>query len=120
MIRNIAVIGMASLVCACATLSESAPSNVSPPTANGGQWTVTGKAETGMLYDDVTLYVNGTAAATGRLGPSNHHSVHIAGDNQHHIVLGICSRSDDDPVTYTCDTFVDGSSVGTLSWKADE
>ena len=110
------------LLSGCATVSESAQVTVSPLSANGDQWTVSGKAETGMLYDDVTLYVNGTVAATGRLGPaqSDHHNVHIAGSYDHHIILGVCSRNDGDPVTYHCDVSVDGSSTGTLNWKADE
>lgn len=118
MIRNVIVIGLASFVGACATLSESAQVSVSPPSANGAQWMLTGKAETGTLYDDVTLYVNGTAAATGRLGPveSDHHDVHIAGSYEHHIVLGICSRADSEPTAYTCDMYVDGASVGALRW----
>lgn len=110
------------LLSGCATVSESAQVKVNPLSANGAQWTVTGKAETGMLYDDVTLYVNGTMAASGRLGPaqSDHHNVHIAGSYDHHIILGVCSRSDSDPVTYHCDLSVDGASAGTVTWKADE
>ena len=71
-----------------------------------------------MLYDDITIYVNGTVAASGRLGPSasDHHDVHIAGGYQQHIVLGVCSRTDSDPVSYTCDVSVDGKAVDTLSW----
>lgn len=112
--------GMILLICGCASLSESPPVSVSPVSVNDGQWSISAKAETGMLYDNVTLLVNSTAVATGTLGPSNHKDIHIVGSYGHHIVLGICSRSDGDPITYTCDAFVDGTSVGTLSWKADE
>ena len=117
-IRNAVAIGLAILVCACTTITESAQKTISPASANGSRWTISAKAETGTLYDDVTLYVDGTAVATGRLGPSEseHHGVRIAGDYQHHIVLGICSRSDDHSVTYTCDVSVDGAPADTLSW----
>jgi len=117
-VRILVLFGLASLMGACATITESSPVTVSPSSADGSQWAITGKAETGMLYDDVTLYVNGAVVAEGRLGPnaSDHRDVHIAGDYQHHIVLGICSRTDSDPITYTCDMFVDGTAAGTLRW----
>ena len=118
MIRIFCIMGLAALVGACASLSESATMTGSPPSANGSQWSIVGKAKTGTLYDDVTLYVNGTVAATGTLGPneSDHKDVRIAGSYEHHIVLGICSRSDGDPLTYTCDVLVDGTAVDTLHW----
>lgn len=118
MIRVLVVIGLASLMGACTTLSESASVKASPPSAKGSEWSIAGKAETGMLYDHVTLYVNGALVATGTLGPSesDHKDVHIVGDYQHHIVLGICSRTDSDPTAYTCDVFVDGTAVDTLHW----
>lgn len=117
--RYISVSVLALLVTGCASLSKSAPVTVSPPSVNGGEWAISGSAETGNIYDDVTLYVNGAAAATGRLAPSEHHDVHIAGGYEHHIVLGVCSRTDSDPVAYTCDVSVDGTSVGTLHWSSE-
>ena len=118
MVRILVLIGLASLLGACATITESSPVTVSPASVDGSQWTITGKAETGTLYDDVTLFVGGAAVAQGRLGPAeaDHKDVHIVGDYGHHIVLGICSRTDSDPITYTCDMFVDGAAVGTLHW----
>lgn len=108
------------LLSGCTTLSESPPVNVNPLSANGGQWSISAKAETGMLYDDVTLFVNGTKVAVGTLGPSNHHDIHITGSYDHHIVLGICSRSDGEPIAYHCDVLVDGSNTATLSWRGEE
>lgn len=115
--RNIIVVAsLASLVAGCATLSQSSSTTVSPPSADGAQWAISGSAETGNIYDDVTLYVDGIAVASGRLTPSEHHGVHITGSYGHHIVLGICSRADGEPVAYTCEMSVDGADVGTLHW----
>ena len=114
--RNIIAFGLASLIAGCATLSKSSPLTVSPPSTDGGEWQISGSADTGNIYQDVTLYVNGAVVAAGRLSPSEHHGIHITGDYQHHILLGVCSRTDDEPVAYTCDMSVDGESVGTLRW----
>ena len=106
-----------SLLAGCTTLTDSGPMAVSPPSASGGKWTITAKSSTGWFYDDITLFVNGEQVATGSLGPSSHRDVHISGDYQHHIVLGICSRTDSDPPVYSCDIYVDGSALSTLHWQ---
>lgn len=108
------IAGLSSVLCACASLSESQPLTVSPLAANGAQWSISAKAETGNFYDDVKLYVNDTLAASGSLGPASHHGIHIVGDYQHHVVLGVCSRSDSEPVVYDCIVYIDGSETGTL------
>lgn len=107
-------------ICGCATLSESKPVSVSPASANGAQWAISAKAETGNIYDQVTLFVDGKQVAHGTLGPSSHHDIQVAGSYGQHIVVGICSRSDGDPLTYNCHVYVDGSSVGTLTWSGGE
>ena len=108
------IVGLPSALSACASLSESQPLAISPPAANGEQWSISAKAETGNFYDDVKLYVNDTLAASGSLGPASHHGIHIVGDYQHHVVLGVCSRSDSEPVIYDCIMYIDGSEAGTL------
>lgn len=89
---------------------------MSPLSANGGQWSLSATSATGVFDDDISLFVNGEQVAKGTLGPSSHHDIHITGDYQQHIVLGICSRTDGDPVIYTCGMYVDGSELGTLRW----
>lgn len=90
---------------------------LNPPAANGEKWTVTAKSSTGWFYDDITLFVDGQQVAEGSLGPSSHHDIHISGSYGHHIVLGICSRTDADPVEYSCDMYVDGTALSTLHWQ---
>ncbi|MGH8278447.1 MAG: hypothetical protein ACRETQ_02645 [Gammaproteobacteria bacterium] len=117
--KSMLLVTLVVLISGCATLSESRSINVHPPSANGSQWVISAKAETGNWDDKVTLFVNGTQAGQGILAPAYHHDVQVAGSYGQHIVIGICSRSDGAPVTYECHVYVDGSSVGTLTWLAD-
>ncbi|HEX5339375.1 MAG TPA: hypothetical protein VFX47_00660 [Gammaproteobacteria bacterium] len=110
--KMISIVALFGLICGCATVTQTPPLRVNPPSTNGEQWLISAKSDSGMLHDKITLYVNNTEVATGSLDPIHHKDIHISGDYRHHIVVGVCSieNSGDD----RCVVSVDAYQVGML------
>jgi len=117
--RQLVVMGLASLLCGCATVLQSPTETVVPPSAHGEKWAISAQDDSGMFSSRITLYVNGTRVASGTVN-LHRHSADLTGSFEQHAVLGDCTIVDAPRKSlaswgsYQCVVYVDGSKVTTL------